>query len=74
MLPMQLNIASGVFQETMGELFADIDNVVIYINDILIIGTGTFEEHLATVEEVLKKVNEKGVQVNAEKVRGLDQK
>ena len=51
----------------MGELFVDMENVVVYIDDILIIGTGTFEEHLATVEEVLKRLNEKGMQVNAEK-------
>ena len=45
MLPMGLKIASDVFQEAMGELFADIENVVVYIDDILIIRTGTFEEH-----------------------------
>ena len=64
---MGLKIASDVFQEAMGELFADMENVVVYIDDILIIGTGTFEEHLVTVEEVLKRLNEKGMQVNAEK-------
>ena len=61
MLPMGLKIALDVFQEAMGELFADMENVVVYIDDILIIGTGTFEEHLATVEEVLKRLNEKGM-------------
>ena len=59
MLPMELKITSDVFQEAMEELFADMEKIVVRIDDVLIIGIGTFEEHLATVEEVLKRLNEK---------------
>ena len=48
MLPMGLKIASNVFQEAMGESFAYMEEVVVYIDDVIVIGTGTFDEHLAT--------------------------
>ena len=51
----------------MGELFSDLEEVVVYIDDILIIDTGSFEEHLATAAEVLRRLEEKGMQVNADK-------
>ena len=67
MLPMGLKIASDVFQEVMGELFPDMENIIAYVDDILMVGTGTFEEHLVIIEEVLKRIDEQRMQVNAEK-------
>ena len=51
----------------MGELFADMEEVIVYLNDIVIIGTGSFEKHLAVVNEVLRRLKEQGLQVNADK-------
>ena len=48
MLPMGIKVASDVFQQAMRELFADMEEVVVYIDDVIVIGTGTFDEHLAT--------------------------
>ena len=64
---MGIKVASDVFQEGMGELFADMEEVVVYIDDILVIGTGSYEEHLSIVNEVLRRLKEQGMQVNAEK-------
>ena len=44
MLPMGLVIASDVFQSEMGTLFADMEEVLVHIDDILIIETCCFEE------------------------------
>ena len=67
MLPMGLKIASDVFQEATGELFHDMEQVVVYIEGILIIGTDTFDQHMKVVDEVLRRLKEKGMQVNAKK-------
>ena len=64
MLPMGLVIASDIFQAEMGTLFVDMENVLVYIDDILVIGTNTFEEHIKTVHEVLKRLEDQGMQVN----------
>ena len=52
MLPMGLVIVSDVFQSEMGTLFVDMEEALVYIDDVLIIGTGSFEEHMETVNEV----------------------
>ena len=67
MLPMGIKVASDVFQAAMAALFADLDCVVVYIDDILIIGAGSYEEHLETVAEVLRRLEVKGMQVNPSK-------
>ena len=51
----------------MGGLFADMECVLVYLDDVLIIGAGTFEEHMNTVAEVLRKLEERGMQMNPQK-------
>ena len=63
---MGLKITSYIFQEAMGKLFTDIENIVVYIDNVFIIGTGAFNEHLTTMEELLERLDKKGMQVNAE--------
>ena len=67
MLPMGIKVATDVFQAAMGELFGDLDSVVVYLDDILVIGAGSYTEHLAVVSEVLRRLEAKGMQVNPEK-------
>ena len=59
-LPFGVSSAPGIFQRMMENLLRGIDKVVVYIDDILI--TGTFEEdHLSTLEEVLKRLQDAGL-------------
>ena len=64
MLPMGLVIASDIFQAKMGTLFAYMENILVYIDDTLMIGTNTFEEHIKMVHKVLKMLEDHGMQVN----------
>ena len=48
----------------MSIFFIDIEGVIIYIEDITIIGAGTFEEHMVVVDEVLRCLEETKLQVN----------
>ena len=67
MLPMGILVAAGIIQEAMGCLFLDLESVIIYIDDIIILGNSSIEDHLKDVTEVLKRLNNKGIQVNSTK-------
>jgi hypothetical protein len=68
-LPMGLCNSPDIFQEKMNELFVGMDNVRAYIDDLLLITCGTYEEHLTELDEVLLRLRKAGLKVNAEKSR-----
>jgi len=51
----------------MPTLFHDLENVRAYIDDLLVLGTGTWEEHHVQLEEVLTRLQKAGLKVNAKK-------
>ena len=50
----------------MNELFNGLEYIRAYIDDLLIISNGNFEDHLNKVKIVLKKVKAAGFKINAE--------
>ena len=56
-----------IFQEKMGDLFADLEHVRTYIDDLLVISNGTFEDHLDKLNEILNRLRKAGLKVNAKK-------
>ena len=56
-----------IFQEKLNELFNVLEYVVAYIDDLLIISNGNFEDHLNKVKLVLKKLKAAGFKINADK-------
>ena len=66
-LPMGLCNSPDIFQEKMNELFAGFDYVRAYIDDLLIITKGSFEEHLKQLDTVLEKLETAGLKINASK-------
>jgi hypothetical protein len=56
-----------IFQEKMGELFAGVEFVRAYIDDLLVLSTSTFQDHLDKLEQVLKRLQDAGLKVNASK-------
>ena len=66
-LPMGLASAPDIFQARMGQLFQDMEQVIVYMDDLLIIGTETFEKHIEQVNEVLTRLEAKQMQVNPDK-------
>ena len=54
-LPMGLLISSDVFQEALGRLMLDLENVYCYLDDIIIIGNGSYEDLLKQVNEVVER-------------------
>ena len=66
-LPMGLCNSPDIFQEKMNDLFAGLDYVRAYIDDLLIISNGTFEDHLQKISKALKILQKAGFKINAEK-------
>ena len=66
-LPMGLCNSPDIFQEKMSELFDGLDFVRTYIDDLLTLTKGTFEDHLEKLERVLFRLKESGLKVNAKK-------
>jgi hypothetical protein len=62
-LPMGIKLSPDVAQEIMEEIFRDMDETDVFINDV---GTFSddFEAHLASSEKVLKWLEDKGFTVN----------
>ena len=66
-LPMGLCNSPDIFQEKMGTLMQDLEYVRAYIDDLLIITKGNWDDHLSKLEEVLKRLQKSGLKVNARK-------
>jgi hypothetical protein len=66
-LAMGLSVSPDIYQETISNLFADLQNVIVFIDDICIITNGTFQEHLKLLAEVLQRLTDHNLQVNGKK-------
>ena len=49
-LPMGLSCSPDIYQEKISSIFIDLPEVVVYIDDILIITKGSFQDHLSVLE------------------------
>ena len=66
-LPMEKAGSPDIFQEKMSNLMFDLEFVQTYLDDILVISKDTFKDHLAKLCQVLEKLHDAGLQINAPK-------
>lgn len=66
-LPMGVACSPDIFQAKMNSLFQDLEYVRAYIDDLLLISSDTFEDHLEKLDTVLQRMRDAGLQVNAAK-------
>jgi hypothetical protein len=66
-LPMGVSCSPDIFQAKIYDLLGDIEGIRAYIDDILVIKKGTFEEHLQQLNEVLRRCQKANIKLNAEK-------
>ena len=59
--------SSDIFQENMSELMEGLDFVRAYIDDLLCLTKGTFEDHLEKLERIFARLKRAGLKVNANK-------
>jgi hypothetical protein len=61
-------VSPDIFQEKMSELMTGLDFARAYLDDLLIISTETgFNKHLEKLEQVLNRLSEAGLKINAVK-------
>ena len=65
-LPFGVASAPAIFQRYMETLLQGIPAISVYIDDILVTGK-TLDEHLQTLEEVLKRLQDAGLRLNRDK-------
>jgi hypothetical protein len=66
-LPMGIAGSSDIFQGKMSELMETLEYVRAYLDDLLCISKLSLEDHLEKLEEVLKRLRDAGLKVNAAK-------
>ena len=57
--------SADIFQAEMMDLMEALEYVRAYIDDLLVITRGTLEDHLEKLREVLRRLREAGLKVNA---------
>jgi hypothetical protein len=66
-LPMGLCNSPDIFQEKVSILMEGLEFVRTYIDDLLVLSKGSFEDHLLKLELVLQRLQKAGLKVNAKK-------
>jgi hypothetical protein len=66
-LPMGMSGSADISQAEMMDLMETLEYVRAYIDDLLCIARGSLEDHLDKLEEVLKRLRDVGLRVNATK-------
>jgi hypothetical protein len=66
-MPMGVSSSADIFQERMTELMRGLDFVRSYIDDLLIVSKNSFIDHLTKTEEVLRRIRQAGLKINAKK-------
>ena len=73
-LPMGVACSPDIFQAKIYELLGDIDGTKAYIDDILVVKKGTFDEHLAQLDEIFRRCLKANLKMNPLKCRfGLNE-
>ena len=66
-LPMGIAGSPDIFQSKMSELMVALEFVKTYLDDLLIISTASLEDHLEKLKEVLSRLQDAGLKINADK-------
>ena len=61
---MGINCAPDIFQKKMNNLMSGIEYVHTYLDDILILSNGKFEDHIKKIKTVLNRLRDTGLKVH----------
>jgi transposase InsO family protein len=68
-LPLGYKGSPDIFQQMMNDIFGDLPFVMIYIDDLLVLTKGTFEDHLTALSMVLQRARKHQCQINPSKTK-----
>ena len=66
-LPMGLSVSADIFQAQMSQLTGDLDYARAYLDDLLCMTSGSFEDHINKLKILMTRLRAAGLKVNAEK-------
>lgn len=66
-LPMGLSGAPDIFQEKIGSLVDHLEYARVYLDDLLVLTNGSFDDHLSKLGKVLELLSQAGLKCNADK-------
>ena len=66
-LPMGIKNTPDIFQEIMNNMFCDLEFTSAYLDDILVISDGTFEDHMQKIQQVLDRLEKANFRANVRK-------
>ena len=66
-MPMGFKIMADIFQREISRLFTDLDYIVIYLDDLLIVAKGSYGNLLNKSTEVFKQLHHRKIQFNRKK-------
>lgn len=67
-LPMGVAGSPDIFQAKMSSLMAGLlEFVRVYLDDVLVISTSTFADHLSKLQKCLQRISDAGLRINADK-------
>ena len=64
---MGISTAPDIFQNKMSDLMRELEFVRVYLDDLLIITNGSFEDHLAKLNQALHLLQKAGLKCNVNK-------
>ncbi len=66
-LPMGMAGSPDIFQEKISDLMRSLEYVRTYVDGLLIITPGSYDDHLAKLQVVLERLQNSGLRINATK-------
>ena len=66
-LPMGINNSPDIFQEVMNKIMGDLEFALTYLDDVLIVSNGTYEDHLNKVKTALTRLEKANFRANVQK-------
>jgi len=66
-LPMGMCVSGDIFQAKVNELLGDIEGVKAYIDDILVLCKGSFDDHMQQLRLCFSRIQQAGLKINAKK-------
>ena len=64
---MRVSCALDIFQEKMSDLIEGLEFARTYLDDLLCLSSGSLQDHLAKLENILHRLSTAGLRINAEK-------
>ena len=66
-LPMGICNSPDFFQEKMSDLMTGLEFIWTYLDDVAVLSSGTWEDHVQKVDQCLSRLDEAGLKINVAK-------